>query len=310
MGISVLRMSASGFMLAAALVGCGLRGASSLVVPLPAARPAVSLDGMALQRARDGEKVDLGRALASSSKKTLLVLGSYPGDFNTIEYCQLVRHFWPALKEKDVDRCMMVVNGEAPSCQKLAELLDLPAEVELFADPTGEAGRRFGVSGGFQPDNAALPPSLKLFAAGIGIGPPWGTLPAVLPGYFGDPYGKREWIETALKQGQLAGRWPSVLELAEDGSIVKNKFENFPIVGGSWGRRPLELATLRLQSLIGIQLKHRNELKHVDERCLTQLGGCAVVGPGGEPLFSWLDQGLCDVPDFYQLIDALCDPEP
>ena len=41
-------------------------------------------------------------------------------------------------------------------------------------------------------------------------------------------------------------------------------------------------------------------------RCLTQLGGCAVVGEGGEPLFSWVDQGLCDVPDFeLQLLEAL-----
>jgi len=38
----------------------------------------------------------------------------------------------------------------------------------------------------------------------------------------------------------------------------------------------------------------------------TQLGGCAVVGAGGEPLYSWVDGGLCDlVPDFELLLDAL-----
>jgi hypothetical protein len=65
---------------------------------------------------------------------------------------------------------------------------------------------------------------------GIGLGPPWMTLPAVLQGYFGLPSGKRDWIEASLKQGQIAGRWPAVLELAEDGSIIKNKFDDTPLL--------------------------------------------------------------------------------
>ena len=72
-----------------------------------------------------------------------------------------------------------------------------------------------------------------------------------------------------------------------------------------WGVRPFELATLRLQNLVSLQLKHRDALKHVDERCLTQLGGCTVVGAGGETLYSWLDQGLCDVPDMHDLLESL-----
>merc|ERR1711997_588451 len=109
--------------------------------------------------------------------------------------------------------------------------------------------------------------------------------------------GRRRWIETSLKQGQLAGRWPdSLLEIAQNGSIVANKFDNAWLVG-NWGRRPFELAVLRLQNLIGVQLSNWGQLKPVDDRCLTQLGGCTVVGPGGEPIYSWLDAGLCDVPD-------------
>ena len=84
-------------------------------------------------------------------------------------------------------------------------MLDLPASVELYADPYGEAGRCFGVSRGWRPD-AELSPNLKLFVVGIGLGPPWGTLPAVLTGYLGNPGGRRDWIESALLQGQLAGR--------------------------------------------------------------------------------------------------------
>ena len=215
-----------------------------------------------------------------------------------------MRAFWPQLQEKGVNRCLIVMNGQASSCTKLAELLDLPSEIELLSDPTGEAGRLFGVSRGFRPDAADLNPSLKLFAMGIGVGPPWQTLPAVLAGYFGSPSASRFWIETALKQGQVAGRWPRVLELADDNSIVSNKFDTTPFVAG-WGCRPFELATLRLQNLVGIQLAYWNELKHVDDRCLTQLGGCTVVGPGGEALYSWIDQGLCDVADVQDILDAI-----
>ena len=81
-------------------------------------------------------------------------------------------------------------------------------------------------------------------------------------------------------------------------------FDELPVVG-DWGRRPLELATLRLQNLLDIQAKHWDALKPVDERCLTQLGGCAVVGAGGAPIYSWCDQGLCDVPDYRKLLERI-----
>ncbi|CAE8605102.1 unnamed protein product [Polarella glacialis] len=290
-------------MLALAFCSWVLTACSALVVPLAAAKPATSLRKMSLPRVSDGEQIDLGSALANSKGKTMLVLAPHAADFNAAEYCQRVRAFWSQLTEKGVSRCMLVINGEASSCAKLAELLDLPAGVELFSDPTGEAGRRFGVNRGWRPDDD-LSPYLKLFVMGIGFGDS-GTLPAVLAGYVGNPNGRREWIETALKQGQLAGRWPdSMLEIAADGSIVANKFDDAWLVGG-WGLRPFELAVLRLQNLIGIQFNNWDALKPVDDRCLTQLGGCTVVGPGGEAIYSWVDNGLCDVPDMNELLEAL-----
>merc|ERR1740139_704121 len=220
----------------------------------------------------------------------MIVLGTHAGDFNTIEYMQKIRASWKSLREKGIDRCLMVVNGERKQCEMLVKMLDLPPDVEVLADPSGEAGRKFGVSRGFRSEDEKMPPFVKLFFLGIGIGPPWMTLPAVLPGYFGDPNGRRDWIESSLKQGQLAGRWPAVLSFDSEGMVVANKFDDAPLVGG-WGRRPFELATLRLQNLVGLQIKYWRELKPVDDRCLTQLGGCAVVGPGGNALYSWVDRG-------------------
>ncbi|VEU44479.1 unnamed protein product [Pseudo-nitzschia multistriata] len=295
-----------------------IRSLDALVVPLSAAKPAESLAGVSVQKVfpeHDSSALDIGAELSgiTGDGKTMVVLGTYAGDFNTIEYMQKIRAFLPELQSRGgIDRILMVVNGEPTQCKLVARLLDFPTggggvEIELLSDPHGEAGRAFGVSRGFRPDDDSLSPFVKQFCSGIGIGPPWMTLPAVLPGYFGDPNGRREWIEESLKQGQLSGRWPSILELDEndENRILANKFDDAPLGVGKWGRRPFELATLRLQSLVGIQIKHWSELKPVDDRCLTQHGGCTVVGKGGNALYSWVDRGLCDVPDLHDILDAL-----
>ena len=70
---------------------CGCAGTcAGLVVPLPAAKPAVSLDGISLPRVSDGVQLNLGKELAAtpSTGKTILVLGTHPGDFNMVEYAQ------------------------------------------------------------------------------------------------------------------------------------------------------------------------------------------------------------------------------
>ncbi len=97
---------------------------SALVVPLSAGNPAVSLKGTALCRLSDGESIDLGEALSSTSNgKTMLILGTHPADFNMVEYGQKVRVFWSQMKEKGINRCMIVMNGNQSSCEKFANLL-------------------------------------------------------------------------------------------------------------------------------------------------------------------------------------------
>ena len=281
---------------------CG--AAQAYVVPLAATRPAASLAGISLPRASDGTLVNLSEAVKASgdAKRTLLVLGTYPADFNMIEYGQRLRHYMPELKAKGVERFLVVVNGPPSAANKLSTLLGLPEEVELLSDPTGEAGRKFGVSRGWKPDDNGLNPYLKLYLMLFGIGPP-NTLPAVITGYLGNPSGRRAWIETALQQGQAAGRWPdNVLDMSEPGK-PKNQFDELPLVGG-WGRRPLELATLRLQNL-KMSFDNWSEMKPTDDRCLTQLGGCVIVGEKGEALYSWVDNGICDVANFDEMVESL-----
>ncbi len=219
-----------------------------------------------------------------------------------IEYAQKVRHYQPALRAKGVERTLMVINGNTASCAKLAEILDLPADVELLSDEAGEAGRKFGVSTGWLPDSE-LNPYAKLLGMLVGLGA-GATLPSVITGYLGNPSGTNGWIVSSLAQGQQAGRWPNTaLELDGAGAVLTNKFAELPVVGG-WGRRPLELATLRLQTMLGVSLSNWKELAPVDDRCLTQLGGCVLVAPDAEK-FAWRDGGICNTADFEEVLAAL-----
>jgi hypothetical protein len=231
-------------MLRRALLSLLAARAAALVVPMKAANPTKSLTGQWLERANGAGSIDVGEILQTTQSKTLVVLGTHAADFNACEYMQKVRFYLPRLAEAGVDRYLFVVNGDARQASKLAELLDLPDEVELLADPTGAAGRRFGCDRGFRPDDAELNPYVKLTVVGLGFGPPWQTLPPVLAGYFGSPNGKRDWIEAAMRQNELAGRTPAALTLGADGAILGNKFDDLPL---DWGVRPFELATLRLQ---------------------------------------------------------------
>ena len=258
------------------------------------------LAGISVPRADSAsESVSLGDAL-SGSGTTLLVLGTYPADFNMIEYAQKLRHYYPALKDKGVDRMICTVNGKPASCNLLADLIGLQDDIEILADEEGAAGRAFGVSRGWLPDEdkldvfgneVPLSPYAKLFGMLLGLGA-GNTLPSVIAGYIGNPSGVHGWIESAIAQGQAKGRWPDMaLDVDAAGTVTKNSFDELPVVG-AWGRRPLELATLRLQTMLGISLSKWDELQPTDDRCLTQLGGLVVVRDGSV-VYEWKDNGIC-----------------
>eukprot|EP00967_Tisochrysis_lutea_P138440 scaffold249889_cov22-Tisochrysis_lutea.AAC.1 len=173
-----------------------------------------------------------------------------------IEYAQQARYYWPELQACGISRALLIVNSPPAAAAKLRELLDLPEELELLSDESGEAGRGFAVGRGWLPDQDSLKigdsglslplsPYFKLLGMLVGLGAS-GTLPSVIAGYIGNPSGVHGWIESALAQGAVAGRWPSnAVETDASGKVV-NKFDELPLVS-KWGRRPLELATLRLQ---------------------------------------------------------------
>jgi hypothetical protein len=292
------------------------------------------LSGISAKSLKYGEATDLGsflsggdkklqsnaageeRSPSSSSSLSLLILGTYAADFNAIEYAQRLRYYLPALKLRGVTKIGMVLNCEEEAAKALCESVDLPLsssssdDVEIFVDPTGSAGRAFGVGRGWKPEEEEMSPYLKLFGMLFGLGA-WATLPAVIGGYIGNPFRGQPWIEDALAVGQRKGRWPNTaLELDDQTGLVKvNKFEELPLVG-TWPRRPLELATLRLQNMLYISIQNWDDLKPtqeaLDSGVLTQLGGCVITDSRtGNVVYEWKDPGICAVANFEDILKKI-----
>lgn len=252
--------------------------------------------------------IDVGQWINEAEGKSMVVFGTYAADFNAIEYGQRLRYYWPILKEeKGLKKCAFILNCQPEAALALKEYIDLPDSIEIFVDKNGNAGRMFGVERGWLPNNMDVNPFLKLFGMLFGLGA-WATLPAVIGGYIGNPFIPQPWIEDALVVGYKKGRWPdNALEIGDDGS-VRNKFDDLPVVG-SWPRRPLELATLRLQSMLGISIAHWKELspdqEALDAGVLTQLGGCLVVDENVKVIYEWKDPGICAVANFETILKKL-----
>eukprot|EP00558_Chaetoceros_sp_UNC1202_P013715 CAMPEP_0197234046 /NCGR_PEP_ID=MMETSP1429-20130617/1896_1 /TAXON_ID=49237 /ORGANISM="Chaetoceros sp., Strain UNC1202" /LENGTH=384 /DNA_ID=CAMNT_0042692371 /DNA_START=19 /DNA_END=1173 /DNA_ORIENTATION=- len=278
------------------------------------------LSGTTVTSVLTNEPVELSSYLTSSTSntgaKSMLVFGTYAADFNAIEYVQRLRYYLPQLQQIGIGKVGLILNCEAEAAKVLVDMLDLDTDattdgisttVELLVDPLGKAGRKFGVGTGWRPDDEEMSPYLKLFGMLFGLGA-WATLPAVIGGYIGNPFFGQPWIEDAIAVGQRKDRWPNTaLELDEEsGEIKVNKFKELPYVGG-WERRPLELATLRLQNMMDISIKNWKELapaqNALDAGVLTQLGGLLVVdSKSGNELFRWRDPGICAVANFEDVI--------
>jgi len=282
-----------------------------LLIPSCVVHSYAPLVGSKAKSLSSGTTIDLGDFLSSedgssSVPYSMMILGTYAADFNAIEYGQRLRHYLPELRERGVGKVGLVLNCEDSAAKTMAESVGLNYEednFELLVDPLGTAGRAFGVGQGWRPDDTEMSPYLKLFGMLWGLGA-WATLPAVIGGYIGNPFRPQPWITDALAVGQRKGRWPdTALELDENGEVVVNKFSELPVVG-EWKRRPLELATLRLQNMVDISIKRWEDLKPTEDALkagvLTQLGGCVIVDTKtGEVVFEWRDPGICAVGEIY-----------
>ena len=136
-----------------------------------------------------------------------------------MEYAQRVRAYWPRLRSKGINRCLFVINGEPSQCSKLAELVNLPSKVELLSDPAGEAGRAFGCSRGFLPDEEHSAPLSSSFAWASGWARRGTPFPpcslAILATRVASVSGSRA---RSRRAGRTPGRWPAILDVNEEGT--------------------------------------------------------------------------------------------
>lgn len=276
------------------------------------------LKGATARSVKTSQDVDLSDFVSTPSskgKKSMLVLGTYAADFNAIEYAQRLRYYIPELQKRGITKIGLVLNCEEASAKSLVDLVDLPCDVSsegtvtLMVDPLGKAGKAFGVGTGWRPDDKEMSPFVKLFGMLWGLGA-WATLPAVIGGYIGNPFTPQPWIEDAMAVGQRKGRWPDMALVLDDNSdkVITNKFTELPVVG-SWPRRPLELATLRLQNMMDISIKNWKELapseEALDAGVLTQLGGCVICDENGNPIYEYKDPGICAVANFEDILEKI-----
>ena len=132
---------------------------------LPATVSALAaLTGTTVAPLKGGAPVDVGALLAAPTKQCV-IFGTYAADFNAIEYAQRARHYLPKMRAKGVDGVSLILNAEPAAAAKACELLGVDAdEISVFCDPTGAAGRAFGCSRGWLPDEDALFDSIPLNA--------------------------------------------------------------------------------------------------------------------------------------------------
>lgn len=168
----------------------------------------------------------------------------------------------------------MVTLGSAANAAALADVVRAPPGT-LYADPTAATHDALGFSRGFDPilpGGAKVSPYARLVAMLAGVGSP-GTMAEVARGYIGD----------RSAPPMFGGSSP------------------FDILGRNY-LRPMELATLRLQSMV-TSLARWRELAPEDAELLTRLGG-ALVLRGRGTAFKHADGGILRVVDVKALTRA------
>lgn len=96
----------------------------------------------------------------------------------------------------------------------------------------------------------------------------------------GDGSSDPRWVAEALRQGAQKGRFPTQLSAADFDKV------------GSDGLRPFELATLRLQNMVGGIIPLWSELAPEDPELVIQQGGTVVVSSAGDEIYRYSDAGI------------------
>eukprot|EP01025_Chloroclados_australasicus_P033082 TRINITY_DN3360_c1_g1_i1.p2 TRINITY_DN3360_c1_g1~~TRINITY_DN3360_c1_g1_i1.p2 ORF type:complete len:286 (-),score=30.02 TRINITY_DN3360_c1_g1_i1:330-1187(-) len=222
------------------------------------------LKGCIVQKVSTGQEIPLSNTWqASLNKRCIVSFLTHFGDLTTWEYGQKLAQEYPLFEQAGID-LVMVGLGDASNARAFQKYVGLPVEF-IHADETGQAYEKMGFSKGFAPD-ADVNPYLKLLPMLMGIGSP-GTIGEVLRGYFGD----------------------------RNAPQVFKQDTPFDVLGKEY-QRPFELATLRLQNMIGV-LSHWDELAPKKTDLLTYQGG-TLIFEGEKCIWKHMDSGILKYANF------------
>ena len=209
--------------------------------------------------------VSLSSLMYQPGVNTLTIFSTYPSDFNAIEYTQRLSCYIEDLRSQTlgINNFNIIMNGDPSSIKTHARLLQAPQDsnVTFLSDPKGLAGRAFGCSRGYRPEDSNMSPYLKLYMMLFGFGC-WATLPAVAGGYIGNPFRGQRWVEHAMARQCKKGVWPANgLVLDADGNVEVNKVRGCLLVCPCGPENCPFLTTT---------LKHTNAQHHNNSQTLTK----------------------------------------
>jgi len=207
--------------------------------------------------------------LNKNNKKLLfIVLGCF-GDFDSFEYCQILKNSLSELKRRDID-LLIVGIGNKFSVESFSSYTKLPIEfIDNVKDDSLHS--KLGLIKGRVFKANSL---INLLAMCAGINSP-GTLKEVCRGYLGD------------KESEVIYR---------NGTYIKiNKYISFnsalfKYLGGENFLRPLELATLRLTNMIEILGHWKTYVPKI--KYLTQRGGTFLFNSQNKLIYSYIPTSL------------------
>lgn len=213
------------------------------------------------------------------SGRRLIAFLTHFGDLSSWEYAQQLRLQIDDLKAQGVEVIAIGIGGEV-AAKEFAKNTMFPTDC-LYFDASAQCCAALGFEPGFgrssvtDAQSNGLSPYLRLLPMLLGIGSP-GTLGKVIYGYFGDRSYDPKWTVETLKStatGSFPYVDPATFDALGDGYL-----------------RPFELATVRLQNMIGI-LGQWGTLIPDNQDLVVQQGGTLVMD-GEETVYRFDDKGI------------------
>jgi hypothetical protein len=226
------------------------------------------------QRVSDGAIAPL--FTPDSNHRTLILIWSQLGDFDSLEYAGWLQRESAALEQQHIT-VRAVGIGDRAAGQRFCEYTGFPSQ-HLFVDPQAELHQQLQLYPGLKVKLPGLSAGqiawLNLLLMCAGIGSP-GTLREVFRGYLGDRSAPQLIANDQVVQARPL---PPL-----NGSF-------FRLAGGEGFQRPFELATLRLRNM-SESLGHWNTYVS-DVNYLTQRGATFLFDPQGRLIYEYRDRGI------------------